>query len=452
MNNKKTKPIRSKFSFLHKVSIKLVLIFVPAAMALIFFIAQGFSKVVIYHVKENIGPHFDQYLGYIKHDIGTPPNRIRAEELSESLSIEIILISEDDAWSTLKTTDLDRFIEYESTSRDNSPQNHLPEGYQGAWINHNEYIFYNIGEATVFLSIKGNRNSDTEKPETFFLVIIAILLILLYLAIRIIFRPLKPITNGVILFGQGDLKHRIKINRKDEFGELARNINQMADDIEDMLEAKRQLLLAISHELRSPITRAKVATDLLDNTPLKHDINTDLDEMESLINDLLESERLSEKHLVLNKQDTDLNTLLDALISVRFDKVAVVSSHPEEPLILNIDATRITLLLKNLIQNALTHTANNTTIEVHVYAQQSQVKIEITDFGSGIDTAHIPFITEPFYRVDSDRQRNTGGYGLGLHLCKMIAQAHNGSLHIVSALMKGTTVTICIPTEDGGEV
>ncbi|MFT7561884.1 MAG: signal transduction histidine kinase [Flavobacteriales bacterium] len=451
MNNSKRSSSRSKFSFFHKVSIKLILIFVPAAMALIFFIAQGFSKVVIYHFKENIGPHATQYFDYIKQDIGTPPSQTRAQELSETLAVEIIILSKGEAWSTLKTTDLDWFVAQYSTSKGTPFHGPVPEGYQAVRIGSREYIFYDVDGANVFFSLNEEEKSDAEKPETFFLVIITTLLILLYLSIRLIFRPLKPITNGVVLFGQGDLKHRIKIKRKDEFGELAGNINQMADDIEGMLEAKRQLLLAISHELRSPITRAKLATDLLDNTPLKAGINADLDEMESLINDLLESERLSEKHLVLNKQDTDLNILLDTLISTKFADAKIVASHPEEHLILNLDATRITLLLKNLIQNALSYTADNTVIEVRVASHKSHLTLDITDFGSGIDAIHIPFLTEPFYRVDRSRQRNTDGYGLGLYLCKMIAQAHNGSLKITSELNKGTTVTVCIPMEDVSE-
>src|SRR5690606_16795651 len=114
-----------------------------------------------------------------------------------------------------------------------------------------------------------------------------------YFAVRWLVKPIQWIQKGTARLGQGDLNYRINADRHDDLGALAADINHMADDVRDMLEAKQQLLLAISHELRSPLTRAKVALEFLEDSQVKHDLLGDMREMEHLIADLLESERMN---------------------------------------------------------------------------------------------------------------------------------------------------------------
>ena len=109
------------------------------------------------------------------------------------------------------------------------------------------------------------------------------LLLMLYFATRRLFRPIDTINQGVQKFGAGDMDYRVQVERKDELGELANTFNTMANEIQQMLDAKRQLLLAISHELRSPLTRARVAVELLGEEDKKAAIVQDISEMESLI-------------------------------------------------------------------------------------------------------------------------------------------------------------------------
>ena len=152
------------------------------------------------------------------------------------------------------------------------------------------------------------------------LFILLTVLALLYFLLRWMISPLKGIQESVKRIGSGELTHRIKTNRQDEFGELSTEINAMADDVENMLEAKRQLLLAISHELRSPITRAKVAVSLMNSEKLKAGLENDLGEMEAMISGLLEAETLNHRHQILNLENINLNDLISDVVATYYSK------------------------------------------------------------------------------------------------------------------------------------
>lgn len=221
----------------------------------------------------------------------------------------------------------------------------------------------------------------------------------------------------------------------------------MADDIQRMLDAKRQLLLAISHELRSPLTRAKVAVELLDDAQQRTGIHRDLNEMEKLIEELLETERLSARHAALNKKRVSLNQLARAVIDESFAAHAIKLEVPESDIIAEVDDVRVRFLLKNLFDNALRHTpAGSPPPELHLEQRDHHAVLIISDHGTGIEAQHLPHLSEPFYRADAARLRETGGYGLGLYLCRAIAEAHGGTLRIDSEPGQGTRVQVSLPT------
>jgi signal transduction histidine kinase len=113
---------------------------------------------------------------------------------------------------------------------------------------------------------------------------------------------------------------------------------------------------------------------------------------------------------------------------------------------LDVDTARIKLLLKNLLDNAIRHTPDGARApEIQLMLDKQQALITVSDHGKGIQARHLLHLTEPFYRVDPSRQRETGGYGLGLYLCRMIAEAHDGQLEIESAVGEGTRVMVKLP-------
>jgi len=271
------------------------------------------------------------------------------------------------------------------------------------------------------------------------------ILYLSYRAVNWLIEPLKQIKQGAQRIENGELSYRINCTRDDEIGQITNAVNSMATELEKMLEAKRQLLLAISHELRTPLTRAKVGIEFIDNRKIKQSLHEDLTELDNLINELLEAERLNEKHNALHISALDINALIKTIKDETPDPKQLIKTHlSDSPIILNGDSLRLTLLIKNLIGNGIKY-GNEKPLNISCTEKKSTLDITFEDQGDGIDEQHLAHITEPFYRADNARQRQTGGYGLGLYLCKLIAEAHDGKISITSARNKGTRITVSLP-------
>lgn len=426
----------------HSLSGRLILLFIVSSIA--FVILVGGSMAVAFHrgFQDNIRPHLVRYLEYVQADLGSPPNIDRARAMAARLPVDIHIFGARQ-WSSGDTVlDLNR-IHYYRRFIENGTEYAIGE-YRG----HEYLVSFRPGYTLVF-SIP--RPRDTWNWHHLLpLGILLIVLLVLYHATRRLFRPIETIQGGVAEFGRGNLGHRISVTRKDELGKLAQSFNDMADDIQGMLEAKRQLLLAISHELRSPLTRAKVATELLADKNQRAEIHRDLNAMEQLIMELLETERLSSRHRVLDKTDVGLNRLIEELVSASFPDKDIVMRLPQEEIRTCVDVARMKLLLTNLIDNAIQHNPPDSPAPVLTLARcEDNIDIRFQDFGAGIEERHLPHLTEPFYRVDTARQRDTGGYGLGLYLCRVITEAHGGSLTIDSSPNQGTRVTVTLPATPG---
>ena len=182
---------------------------------------------------------------------------------------------------------------------------------------------------------------------------------------RRLLRPLDDIRAGALRFGAGDFAQPIPVRhpaRPDELGELAATINTMGGDIRQMLDAKRALLLAISHELRSPLTRARLNTELLPETPdvqpARDALLRDLGQMRDLITDLLESERLASPHAALHLEPVDLAALVGEVVASLDGAPTVQQTFAANLPTPMLDRTRMRLLLRNLLDNALRHSAD----------------------------------------------------------------------------------------------
>ena len=427
----------------YSLSLKLVLLFVISSITLLIlfqtFVGSSFKQ----HFEHNVRPHLQHYIHHLHREIGYPPNIKHAKELSERLLLDIMIDGPETHWSsTGEFPDINKF--HFKPPRKRRGVLFQRGFYRGQFIIRIKKQQY----TTLFITRGELDHFSFGRLVIFSLLGILTILALLYFAIRWLFQPLKSIEADIKRIGSGELTHRIKTTRKDEFGELAQTVNHMADDIEQMLEAKRQLLLAISHELRSPITRAKVALSLMDSSNLKQGLVDDLDEMEGLIHELLEAERLKSKHHVLNLSETSLNALIQEVVGSHFQSQPLKLHLAENLPILELDDTRLKFVIKNLLDNAVKHQIlDQQAIEVSTQSDQKIIKLTIKDEGAGIAAEHLPHLSEPFYRADSSRQRKTGGYGLGLYLVRLIIEAHGGTLQIKSELGQGTCVVIDLPVK-----
>ena len=284
---------------------------------------------------------------------------------------------------------------------------------------------------------------DAERPRLLGWATLAALLALTALAYAVVRRQLQPIHDisaGVQAFGSGRFDKPIPVHQRDELGELATRINAMAHSLNGMLDAKRALLLAMSHELRSPLTRARVNAELLDDSPEREALLRDLGEMRDQITALLEGERLADGHRALHTESVDLAAL--AAEAAAADE----QSHAHGPAVVlqlqagnftvQADPTRLRLLLRNLLQNARRHglaSSAGAMAGPELFLRREadgRTALGVRDHGPGVPPAQLPQLAQAFFRPDSARTRSSSGVGLGLYLCRLVAQAHGGELRI----------------------
>ncbi len=422
----------------HGLTIKLLLIYLGMILLGVFLVGGAMRHAFKEGFQDNIKPHLEAYIQYILDDLGEPPQRQRAQKLTEKIPLEIYFQSDLEQWSTdgAAFPELDEIHYWRRSGFHGGPIKFgNRDGDEVTVIESDDYTL-------LFLSPDGD---DHWRPAMLLplIIVIAVFFVLYYLTQRL-FAPLHAIRNAVNEFGGGDLGRRIDLRRRDELGDVAGSFNEMADRIQKMLESKRHLLLAISHELRSPLTRAKLATAMLDDEKQRREIEEDLAEMESLVNDLLETERLNAGHNVLNLEQVDLTELLRTTADSVDESIQL--DLPRGANCLQADLTRLRLVIKNLLENALKYTpADRPAPKMGLSSTKDFCVITVRDHGPGIAAKHLSQISEPFYRVDPARQRATGGYGLGLYLSRVIIEAHGGTLRVESVLGEGTCVTLSLP-------
>jgi signal transduction histidine kinase len=280
---------------------------------------------------------------------------------------------------------------------------------------------------------------EADRPRLFGWLTLALLLALTaaaYLAVRRMLKPLQAIGAGVEAFGQGRFEQPIAIRPADELselGELSARINRMAASLRGMLDAKRALLLAISHELRSPLTRARVNVELLQPSAERDALLRDLGEMRDLITTLLESERLAQGHAALAAEPTDIAALAADFAHDVPHPLELDLDHSLPPA--NVDPTRLRLLLRNLVDNSRRHAADAPRPATLYYRRQAdgRLALGLRDHGPGVAPEQLAQLGDAFHRPDSARTRAAGGVGLGLHLCRLVARAHGGELLLSNA-------------------
>jgi signal transduction histidine kinase len=440
------------------LSAQLLVIFVLASFAYSYAVRNA---VEVFNdtdwLRQIVGAHIALHTEYVLGDIGVPPNIERAMEIVAQIPIDIRIVGPDQDWVS---------------DPDFPDLGALPFGPMGllelsdaslneveAWARtlelvefarHEEHVFVKMAQGDYLIVFASPRIRET-RPPTYTTLIFSVvgltMLLLMYLAVRWLFRPIKWMQEGTARIGRGELDYRIPKTRRGELGDLTQDINRMADDVQGMLEAKRQLMLAISHELRSPLTRAKVALELLDDVAVRQNILEDIDDMERLIADLLESEALNTRHAILRLESVDLGELVESVINTDFaeQRNRVELLLPEARLEGQLDASRMRLLVRNLVENALRYSSpGGEKLQIRGSRSGDYFELRVTDHGEGIPAEHLARVTEPFYRADPARSRATGGIGLGLYLCRLIAEAHGGLLHIESEPGRGTVVTITL--------
>ncbi len=426
--------VRSKWQSL---IFRLMFYFLVSMLALALVLAISFAKRLKPHVQNEILPNVDRYIEYLIEDIGIPPDLAVARRLAAELPFEIRIEGRGVDWSS--TPHLGRISGYDFER--------APAPYDNVYFSHHQHYEYLLihqqGYRYLFGVDSSFRHGSERRHWVLFLALGAIL-VLLYFMIGRMFRPIGAISEQVRKIGEGDLEQSVDVGARGELAALAVGINRMSARIKAMLESKSALLLALSHELRSPITRMRVNLELLEQSELRQKLIDDIREMESLVSAILESEKLGSGHAPLSLERCRMLELIEEVVGNCACRDRIETSL--SPVDLDVDQLRIRLLVKNLLDNACNYsTREDGPIEVRLALRDDAAIIEVSDLGVGVAPDEIERLTDAFYRPDSARQRDTGGYGLGLYLCKLIVDAHGGGLTIESEPGKGTNVIVELP-------
>jgi len=300
-------------------------------------------------------------------------------------------------------------------------------------VDNGEYLFYLV--------------IDYTPPSDLYNYIFAIILVLffilgLYLFISHYLKPVQFMKDRIKSLEGGDLHSEIKIIGEDELADLSKSMNKMIKEINTLLEGKHQLLLEVSHELKSPLARMQFLVEMIPKHKNSDKLKEEVVFLEGMIDNLLLSDRLSMPYSKLEfttvsckdfiRQAVDLFPLQKKIIKVK-------NSIPNE--LIKIDETKFIIAIRNLIDNAIKY-GKGKKILFEIKRNQF-IEFHIKDFGVGISDKNIKKITEPFFQ--ENKTVSISGFGLGLTICKKIVESHKGKLSITSQAGEGSTFIIYIP-------
>lgn len=280
------------------------------------------------------------------------------------------------------------------------------------------------------------------------LAIVFIIMLLGGMVLRRMFSPLRWLMHGVHEISNGNLDFQFPARgRHGEIWYLAEQFNQMVGHIKEMVRSKEQLLLDVSHELRSPLTRLKVALEMTPKGKMRDSMLKDVGEMEAMLTEILETERLKSGNGKLSLGPVDLAALAREMAKrYKGRKPGLKLLDGKEKWVVTADEARVKTVLQNVLENALKFsTGQKKPVQIGFETFTEGVVLTVQDFGPGIPKDEQDRIFEPFYRVDKSRTKETGGYGLGLSLCREIMLAHGGDIRVESEKGKGTTVMLQFP-------
>ena len=267
---------------------------------------------------------------------------------------------------------------------------------------------------------------------------------ILFLFIRNYLHPIRLIRLRVMELEKGNLDSQIDVIRNDELGYLTMIINKMIRNIKSLLNQKQQLLSEVSHELMSPLTRMQLLVELTPDHKNKYKIKNEIIGLRNIISNLLLSDKLDVPYSNLNLENTNFSHFLDKIIAKYPDpssRITVKNSFPK--INLNIDALKINIAIKNIIDNAFKYSLKSSDIIIHSYIKQGYVIVSINNQGNIISEQDIEKIKNPFVRVNKDP--SIQGFGLGLAIANKIVLAHKGKLDIISTNNDGTTFSFYFP-------
>lgn len=275
---------------------------------------------------------------------------------------------------------------------------------------------------------------------------------------RYLVSPLGHLGRASRQLATGDLSARVGApldRRQDEFGQLARDMDEMAGRLQRLQEANQRLLRDVSHELRSPLARLRVALEIARNkdrslvTDELDRIELESRRLENLVDEVLNLLRVSSGPQDLKLSRFDLSDLLQDLVeTVNYeisDGREPIATQLQPALVLDADRELLWRVFENLLRNALIHSVKGGICVRASQLDDNRVQVSVLDSGPGIDEAQISRIFEPFFRVDEARDRKSGGHGLGLAIAASAVRRHDGRITASNRKEGGLEMRVVLP-------
>ncbi len=299
-------------------------------------------------------------------------------------------------------------------------------------------------------------------PLHFTLIIGVLALVFLGMAGYLLVKPLESgmtrMEKAISRIRSGDLNARAYIDSNDALGHLAMTINDMAEHIQRLIKSQREMTNAVSHELRTPVARIRFGLEYIEDCvqdPSIHKqislIDNDIEELNKLIDEILTYANLEEGRPALQLEELDVESILEQV-----KKESLAQGHNKEIELLRHqyeekDSRRfaecerryIHRVAQNLVNNAVRYAKSK--VRIHCACEGNMYRIDVEDDGPGIPQEKWEAVFTPFARLDTSRNRKSGGYGLGLSIVRSIAYWHGGVAGVYSSDLGGAKFTVIWP-------
>ena len=282
--------------------------------------------------------------------------------------------------------------------------------------------------------------------------------IICFLIAHYLSKPIERLRDATHELARGNLDIRAGENlgnRRDEIADLVRDFDTMAGELRTLIQSERNLLTGVSHELRSPIARIRLALTLArdaednERAEMLDRIEQDTIQLDSMLEQILTVARLESGQHKPRFELLSLNEIVDDVLhDANFEAAAThatIAFQGDGDIQVSGDAGMLRSAIENIVRNAIFYSGQDGKVEVQLNRENSMALISVRDNGAGVPDNALPLLFKPFYRVDDSRGTTTGGMGLGLAIVRNAALAHGGSVSAKNVVPHGLEVELRLP-------
>lgn len=422
--------------------IKLLAIFALTAIFLIVLMGFGFKWLIkpddIFH-QQVIG-NISKYAHYLVQEIGDPPNQSNIDKISQETGLQIRVQQGENIW---------RSNNYSQSNAVHFHFHHIED--KDISVDHRRHssAIKLIDRQREFLFIISHHRFENDWLIALLIISLTIFSVIgiSYLLVRRLFKPIEELNKGFAIAARGELNKKIIPLSNDELGKLTIAFNNMTEDLDTLIKSKEQLLRDISHELRSPLTRIKVAADMLEPGKLTDGIKQETTLLNELIEEILEASRPQNEQKELKRETVDIFKLVENICdNYKDSQPGIKLDSTLSTMTLNADIKKIHIAIGNIIDNAVKYSAfQDQAVEVTLSNDDENIFISVLDHGKGIKNEDQHRIFQAFTRLDPSRNHAIPGFGLGLNIANNIVHQHGGVIEVESNAENYTRFVVSLP-------